>query len=263
MAMQNVIKIICLGTGTSHGVPMIGCNCPVCTSDDPRDRRSRPSILVDYGDRAVLVDTTPELRLQCIDNGVQRVDAVLFTHHHADHVVGIDDLRRFNWLQDDVLPCYASPETAEVLRQMFGYAFTDEIGYPSATPKLALHLIHQEPINVFGRRIVPIPLLHGPLPVLGFRFGAFAYCTDCSEIPEPSMELLRNLDVLVLDAVRIRPHPMHFNLEQAVAAARRVGAKRTYFTHIAHELKHAEINAQLPEGMALAYDGQLFHVRDD
>ncbi len=261
--MANLIKIICLGTGTSHGVPMIACDCPVCTSDDPHDRRTRASILVDYGDRTVLVDTTPELRLQCLDNGVRRVDAVLFTHHHADHVVGIDDLRRFNWLQRDVLPCYASQRTAQALRRMFGYAFVDEAGYPSAKPQLVLNVIDEDPIELFGRRIVPIPLMHGKLPVLGFRFGSFAYCTDCGEIPERSMALLRDLDVLVLEALRIRPHPAHFNLEQAVDAARRIGAKQTYFTHIAHELKHADVNAELPDNMALAYDGQVFHVPND
>ena len=259
--MESELKIICLGSGTSHGVPMIACDCPVCTSTDPRDKRTRPSILVDYGDRAILVDTTPELRLQCIANDVRRVDAVLFTHHHADHVCGLDDLRRFNWLTKTLLPCYASAPTADALRRMFGYGFTHDPDYPSAAPNLELRIIDHQPFELFGRRIVPIPLLHGRLPVLGFRFGSFAYCTDCSEIPASSMTLLNDLDVLILDAVRHEPHPTHFTLDQAVAVAHRIGARQTLFTHIAHALKHAETNAQLPAGMALAYDGQSIAAR--
>lgn len=255
------LRIICLGTGTSHGVPMIACDCPVCTSDDPRDKRTRPSIIVDYGDRAILVDTTPELRLQCIANDIRRVDAVLFTHHHADHVCGLDDLRRFNWLMKVVLPCYASQETTTALRRMFGYGFSPDPDYPSTAPKLDLRVIDDGPFELFGRRVIPIPLMHGPMPIYGFRFGSFAYCTDCSEIPTPSMALLNDLDILILDALRRTPHPTHFNLEQAVAMAHRIGAKQTLFTHIAHELKHEETNAELPPGMALAFDGQTITAR--
>jgi phosphoribosyl 1,2-cyclic phosphate phosphodiesterase len=249
------VKIICLGTGTSHGVPMIGCDCPVCTSDDPRDRRTRPGIAVHHGDRTFLVDTPPELRLQCIAYGIRRVDAVLFTHHHADHVAGLDDLRRFNWLMGSRVDCYGPPKTLDVIRRMFAYAFEDDPDYPSQKPELGLIPVEHEPFEVCGRPIVPIPLMHGSTPVLGYRFGNLAYCTDCSFIPETSMDRLRGLDVLILDGLRRRPHPTHFNLEQAVAAARRIGATRTFFTHIAHELKHAETNADLPDGMALAYDG--------
>ncbi len=250
------IRVIILGSGTSHGIPMIGCDCPVCTSADPRDRRTRPSIAVDYGDRTILVDTTPELRLQCVAHGIRRVDAVLFTHHHADHVAGLDDLRRFNWLLQTTVPCYGRADTLEVIRRMFLYAFEDDPDYPSHKPDLRLVPIEDEKLELFGRIIIPIPLLHGPLPILGYRFGKIAYCTDCNVIPEPSLELLRDLDVLILDALRQRPHPTHFNLPQAVEVARRIGARRTLFTHIAHELQHEPVNAQLPEGMELAYDGQ-------
>lgn len=249
------VNVICLGTGTSHGVPMIGCDCPVCTSDDPRDRRSRPGIAVEYGDRTLLVDTPPELRLQCVAHGIKRVDAVLFTHHHADHVAGLDDLRRFNWLMGSRLECFGPRKTLEIIRRMFGYAFEEDPDYPSHKPELGLNPVDHYPFEVCGKRIVPIPLMHGPIPILGYRFGNVAYCTDCSVIPETSLDLLGGLDVLILDALRRRPHPTHFNLEQAVAAARRIGATRTFFTHIAHELRHAETNAELPAGMALAHDG--------
>ncbi len=253
------MRISVLGSGTSHGVPMIACDCAVCTSGDPRDRRTRPSIHIAWGERGLLIDTSPELRLQCIACGVKRCDAVLFTHHHIDHVAGLDDLRRFNWLQKAVLPCYAAEATLARLRQMFAYVFEHDPEYPSHKPQLELRRI-EGPIEVCGREVTPIPLLHGRMPVLGFRLGRFAYCTDVSEIPGESWRLLEGLDVLILDALRQRPHPTHFNLEQAVEAARRIGAGRTYFTHIAHELPHAATNAGLPRGMELAYDGLALDV---
>ena len=252
------IRVVCLGTGTSHGVPMIGCRCEVCTSDDPYDRRSRPSIAVSWDGRTVLIDTTPELRLQCVANDIQRADAVLFTHHHADHIAGLDDLRRFNWVMGSAVDLYGTPATLDRIREMFGYAFCDDPDYPSHKPELRLIPIDDQPFELYGLMVTPIPLMHGPLPVLGYRFGRFAYCTDCNHIPEASLARLTDLEVLVLDAVRLRPHTTHFNLEQAIEAAKRVGAKQTYFTHIAHEIRHAEINANLPAGMQLAYDGLAF-----
>lgn len=254
------MRIILLGTGTSHGIPMIGCDCPVCTSDDPHDKRTRTSLLVQTPQAAILIDTPPELRMQCLASNVRRVDAVLYTHQHADHITGLDDLRRFNALQRSPLTCHANPHTAHVLQRMFPYAFTNDPAYPSAKPELNLSEI-TDPFEVRGLPITPIPLLHGHMPVLGFRIGRVAYCTDCSTIPESSMELLAGLDLLVLDALRIRPHPTHFNLEQAVEAAHRIGARRTYFTHIAHELPHAQTNARLPQGMALGYDGQVIDLQ--
>jgi phosphoribosyl 1,2-cyclic phosphate phosphodiesterase len=247
-------RLIILGSGTSHGVPMIGCGCAVCTSDDPRDRRTRCSAVFQYGGHTVLIDTSPELRLQCIANEIRRVDAILYTHHHADHVVGLDDVRIFNQRQRAAIRVLASPATLVRVQAMFPYAFVEDSDYPSAKPRLRLEPI-EGPFELFGRRVIPIPLFHGRLHVLGFRVGDIAYCTDCSRIPEESYALLRDLDVLILDGLRRRPHPTHFNLEQAVGQAKRIGARRTYFTHIAHELKHAETNAELPDGMELAYDG--------
>lgn len=248
------VQLTILGSGTSHGVPMIGCECPVCTSPDPRDKRTRTSAVFSYDGRNLLIDTGPELRLQCLACGIRRADAILFTHHHADHVVGLDDVRRFNWLQGGAITCYGNAKTIEHLRNMFSYAFLYDPEYPSAKPQLDMQVI-DGPLELFGRRVVPIPYFHGSLPVLGYRVGDIAYCPDCNLIPDEAAALLKGLDVLVLDALRRRPHPTHFNLEQAVEAARRIGARRTYFTHLAHELKHAETNSGLPEGMELAYDG--------
>ncbi len=253
---MNSLRVIVLGTGTSHGVPMIACECAVCTSPDPRDRRTRSSVLVEANGRSILIDTTPELRMQCLACGVKRVDAVLFTHSHADHVAGVDDLRRFNWLQSGPIACYGDAGTMTIVERMFPYAFTTQGNYPSSRPQLKLNII-EGPFDLFDVPIVPIPLMHGPMPVLGFRFGPFAYCTDCSFIPEESFRLLEGVEVLILDALRRKPHPTHFNLDQAVEAARRIGARETYFTHIAHELGHAETNAGLPAGTALGHDGQI------
>lgn len=258
--MPSGLTITVLGSGTSHGVPMIACDCAVCTSSDPRDRRMRPSILIQYDATSLLVDTSPELRLQCLANDVRRVDAVLYTHHHIDHLAGLDDLRRFNWLQKGPIPCYGQAATLDRLRTMFAYVFEDEPSYPSAKPQLELRSI-DGPLSIGGRTITPILLLHGKMPVLGFRVGDFAYCTDVSEIPSESWSLLTGLDVLILDALRIRPHPTHFNLEQAVDHARRIGARQTYFTHIAHELPHEETNRGLPENMALSHDGLIIRTR--
>lgn len=248
------VRLTILGSGTSHGVPMIGCECAVCTSDDPRDQRTRASALFSYDGHNILIDTSPELRLQCIAAGVRHLDAIFYTHFHADHIVGLDDVRRFNWLQGGPVALYGDEATLSRLRQMFAYAFVADPAYPSARPEVQPVRL-DGPVELFGRRIIPIPLRHGPLRVLGFRVGDIAYCTDCNGIPDESRPLLEGLDVLVLDAVRRKPHAMHFSLEQAVAEARRIGARRTFFTHIAHGLKHAETNAELPAGMELAYDG--------
>jgi len=253
------MRVILLGTGTSHGVPMIACDCPVCTSADPCDRRTRTSALVETAGRCLLIDTPPELRVQCLACGVRRVDAVLYTHGHTDHVAGLDDLRRFNALQRSRIDCYGDRATLEVLRQMFPYAFVDLPDYPSAKPDLRAVEV-RGPFQACGVPVVPIPLMHGPMPVLGYRIGDFAYCTDCSAVPEASFELLGGLELLVLDGLRHRPHPTHFNLSQAVEVARRIGARRTRFTHIAHELPHAATNATLPAGMALAFDGEILEL---
>ncbi len=252
---REPVEVIVLGTGTSHGVPMIGCECPVCTSDDPHDKRTRPSIWVRYGGVRFLVDTSPELRLQCLANGIRQVDAVLFTHHHADHVAGLDDLRRFNWMTKRAVPCYGTQRTLVGVQRMFSYAFEPAGNSPHSRPQLELREIGDEPFEVNGVQVIPIPLLHGPMPVLGFRFGPFAYCTDCSTVPEDSISRLTGVEVLILDALRHDEHPTHLSLKQAVGLAERIGSQKTYFTHMAHQLKHAETNAGLPSGMALAHDG--------
>ena len=252
---EDSVEVIVLGSGTSHGVPMIGCNCAVCSSPDVHDKRTRPSVFVRTGGQRILVDTATELRLQCIANGIDAIDAVLFTHHHADHVVGLDDLRRFNWTMQRHVSCYGTKRTLERIRQMFVYAFEPAPDSPHTRPNLELFTIDTEPFAIGDARVIPIPLMHGPLPVLGFRFGNFAYCTDCSYVPDGSMSLLRSLDVLMLDAVRRKTHPTHFNIAQAIEVAKEVNAKRTYFTHIAHGLMHEEMNRELPDGIELAYDG--------
>ena len=258
---MSEVELLFLGTGTSAGIPMIGCHCPVCTSEDPRDRRSRPSVVISYGGRRVLVDTTPELRLQCVAHRVTMIDAVVFTHAHADHIMGLDDVRRFNALKGGPLDVWADVETHRALSSCFGYAFKE----PS--PELTVFRPHLQPrviegpFSVAGVEWTPVPLLHGSMRVLGFRIGALAYCTDVSEIPEASFALLEGLDVLVLDALQWKKHTTHFSVEEAIDAARRIGAGQTLFTHIAHALAHEETNRRLPEGMRLAYDGERVTAR--
>ncbi|MGD9906410.1 MAG: MBL fold metallo-hydrolase [Vicinamibacterales bacterium] len=253
-------RVTFLGTGTSHGVPMIGCTCAVCRSSDPRDRRLRPSILVAVEDGPVLlVDTATDLRQQALTHALTRVDAVLYTHSHADHVMGLDELRRFNVLMQAPMPLYADARTAAELQRVFAYAFSPPPQAGGGVPQLDLREI-TGPFAVAGVAVTPVPLLHGRLPILGFRFGRFAYLTDCSAIPEPSFALLDGLDVLVVDALRHRPHPTHFTVAEATAAAARIGASRTLFTHICHDLPHEATCAALPAGLALAHDGLVVDV---
>jgi phosphoribosyl 1,2-cyclic phosphate phosphodiesterase len=250
------VTFLFLGTGTSHGVPMIGCDCGVCRSADPRDNRLRPSIYVecDNGHR-ILVDTTPDLRQQALRHDIRRVDSVLFTHAHADHVLGLDELRRFNHMTRQPVPLYGEPHTLEQIRQTFAYAFNKNAPAGGGVPDLTMHELDGRPFALGGQEIVPVPVRHGTWTILGFRFGGFAYLTDCNAIPESSMPLLEDLDVLVLDALRHRPHPTHFTVAQAVQVAKAVGAKQTLLTHICHDLGHEETSAMLPPGVGLAYDG--------
>ena len=234
---------------------MIGCDCAVCRSEDPRDKRMRPSILIELDSGlTLLVDTTPDLRMQALAHRLRRLDALLFTHSHFDHIAGLDETRRFNVLMGTPLPVFGDGPTLEDLARVFSYAF--ERGKPrgGGVPDLRLWTIGG-PFCIAELEIVPVPIYHGTRTILGYRFGGLAYLTDCSGIPDASLALLRDLDTLVLDALRRRPHPTHFNLDQAVAMASRIGARQTLFTHIAHELGHADTCAALPAGMALAYDG--------
>lgn len=266
-----------LGSGTSHGVPFIGCDCDVCTSSDPRDRRSRPSILVEItgssgtsavpestwaaATAAILVDTSTDLRSQALAQKLRRVDAVLYTHSHADHIFGLDELRRFNHLQKQPIPCFADARTAADLRRIFSYVFAGTSEKGGGVPQLRLSEV-LGPLCLGPVEVIPVPVMHGARPILGYRFGSFAYLTDCNSIPETSWPLLDGVQTLVLDALRERTHPTHFSVSEAVAVAQRIGASRTYFTHISHDLGHAATCARLPRGIELAYDGLVFTVED-
>jgi phosphoribosyl 1,2-cyclic phosphate phosphodiesterase len=250
-------QMVLLGTGTSVGVPMIGCGCPVCTSDDPRNKRTRCALVLGLPQGNLLVDTPPDLRTQLLREKIGVIHATLFTHEHVDHLYGLDDLRLFPHYTGQRMPIYCEPVVEERIRRSFDYCFAAEVQeYPAgALPRLVFERIGTEPFWVLGQRVIPIRLQHGRLQVLGFRFGNVAYCTDVSEIPDESWPLLAGLDVLILDALRRRPHPTHLSLDEAVEAAGRIAARRTYFTHMSHELEHAATNAELPLGMELAYDG--------
>jgi len=248
------MKITFLGTGTSHGVPMIGCDCAVCRSADPRDARLRPSIFVETAGARVLVDAGPDLRIQALRHGIRRIDAILFTHGHADHILGIDDVRRFNALMKAPMPCYGDARTLSDIRQTFHYVFDPGTPKGGGLPALDLHDV-DGPITVGDLTAVPVSLWHGSRPILGFRFDRFAYLTDCNRIDDESWAGLEGLDVVVIDALREQPHPTHFSLAEAVAAGERIGARRTLFTHMCHHLPHEATNAKLPAGMSLAHDG--------
>jgi phosphoribosyl 1,2-cyclic phosphate phosphodiesterase len=253
------VKVTILGSGTSHGVPMIGCRCAVCTSDQPRNRRDRAAALVEFDGKNVLIDTTPELRHQALAAGMVKVDAVLFTHAHADHVCGFDDLRRFCNLQKKLIPCYGSATTMERLQYMFDYANTD----PKATffeiPVVSFNVV-KEPFELFGRRVTPVAIEHGRWGCTGYRIGGFAYCTDARAFPAASLELLRGVETLVLGALRHEPHPTHMTVAQAIEVVAAIGPRRTFLTHLAHDLDYETTNAALPAGVELAYDGLQFDV---
>jgi len=242
---------------------MIGCTCPVCTSDDPRDRRLRPSIYVDVPGRiGMLVDSGPDLRQQVLTYRVPRVDAILFTHSHADHILGLDDIRRFNFMQGGPIACYASATAWNSIRRTFYYVFDGVRREGGGIPRLDTHEI-DGPFTVAGIRIVPVPLFHGSLPILGFRFGNLAYLTDCSEIPDDSWSLIEGVDTLVIDALRDKKHSTHFTVAEALDAISRIGPRRAYLTHMSHDLGHAATNARLPAGVELAYDGLVLDARVD
>ncbi|HXI10305.1 MAG TPA: GPMC system MBL fold metallohydrolase [Thermodesulfobacteriota bacterium] len=247
------MKLRILGCGTSTGVPVIGCHCGVCTSKDPRNKRMRSSALVRTNGKNILIDTSTDLRSQSLANGIERIDSVLFTHPHADHIHGIDDLRAFNLTQNAEIPCYGSLHTVERIKVMFDYIFRVD-SYDGWKPRLSMTAV-DSPFEASGVTVVPVGILHGSARIFGYRIGSMAYLTDCSSIPEESLGLLEGLEVLVLGALRHKPHPTHFTIEQAVEASRAIKAKRTFFTHLGHSLDYTKDNSLLPDGIELAYDG--------
>lgn len=257
------MRLTFLGTGTSFGVPQIGCDCAVCRSTDPRDKRSRSGAVLEVAGSTILIDTPPELRLQLITAGFSQIDAVVYTHEHADHINGIDDLRIFSVRRRQPLPIYGPGETLERLRTSFNYIFDDAVRPYEGTSKPSLTLHETQPgrvIKVAGVDVLPLAFRHGHLRVFGYRFGSLAYITDVKEIPASAREHLRGLDVLVLNALWWRPHPTHLSISEAIETARELGPRRTYLTHLTHETGHAELETQLPAGVFPAYDGLTVEV---
>lgn len=252
------MKVTFMGTGTSVGVPAIGCTCDVCRSHDPLNRRTRTSALLSVQDARVLIDASIDLRQQALREEMNTLDAVLITHGHADHVFGLDDVRMFNFRQQRPMPLYANAATLADIRKTFWYVFADEPG-PSSRPELTLNCV-EGPFDIAGVHVVPFPVIHGTMPILGYRVGRFAYITDASQIPDSTAGMLAGLDVLVVNALRRKPHPTHFNLEGALEAIRRVRPARAYLTHISHEFDHAALTRELPRGVEPAHDGLSLEV---
>lgn len=250
-------ELILLGTGTSVGVPALGCGCPVCTSGLAKNQRMRCAVVAGLPQGNLLIDTPPDLRTQLLREGLGLIDSVIYTHAHADHLFGLDDLRLFPFYLGHPIPLYCEPQVESAIRQAFAYAFDDEPStHSGAVPQLEIRSISTEPIEVLGQTIVPLRLQHGPrFQTLGYRIGNVAYCTDTNEIPEQTWPLLSSLDVFIIDALRNRPHPTHFCIDEAIEVARRVGARHTYFTHLSHDFDYETTNRRLPAGMELAYDG--------
>ena len=245
-----------LGSGTSMGVPTVGCTCAVCTSSDPHDRRLRPSIMVQWEGRTVLIDTSPDFREQAIREHIRRIDAVLYTHGHADHILGLDDVRPLSFPRvtgGGKIPLYATENTARVLRHVFRYIFDGDYKY-GGLAQVELHNV-DGPIELFGAKFIPLAVNHGDYSIEAYRFGSAAYLTDFSSIPDETMRQLQDLDVLILDALRRHPHPTHSTVENSLQIVERLKPKRAFFTHMSHDLPHEATNASLPENVRLSYDG--------
>jgi len=257
------VRLTLLGTGTSSGVPQLGCDCAVCRSGDPRDRRFRAAALLETGETTLLLDTPPELRLQLLAAGTKRIDAVLYTHEHADHVHGIDDLKLFSLGRNAALPLYGAETTLSFLRTSCRYIFAPESEPVSGTttPRLSLELLEAGTSRtIAGVPVLPLGFPHGHTRVLGFRFGPLGYVTDAKEVGQPERDALKGVEILVLNALWWRPHPTHLSIPEAVAVAREIGARRTVLTHLTHETGHAELAARLPSGIEPGYDGQVLEV---
>jgi phosphoribosyl 1,2-cyclic phosphate phosphodiesterase len=252
------VKVTFLGTGTSYGVPVIGCDCEVCQSKDPRNHRTRASILIETDNLHLLIDTATEFRLQALRAGVKKIDAVLYTHCHADHVFGFDDLRAFSYHSGKAVPFYGNYDTIAEMLQVFGYVFRKTQvggGKPLVKP-----VVVDGPFQVEGVAIIPVPAYHGNLPIYGYRIGDLAYITDCSRLPQPSLELLTGLKVLILGVIRYEPHPSHMHVDAALELVAKLKPQQAYFTHVTHLLDHETTNSKLPEAVSLAYDGLIITI---
>ena len=247
------MRLTFLGTGTSTGVPVLACHCATCTSTDPRDKRTRPSVLLEFQNRAVVIDTSPDFRDQGLRENLERLDAVIFTHTHADHIFGLDDVRIFNFRQKQAIPIYGDQSSIDIIHRTFTYIFEGTYA-GGGIPKLEAHII-DGPFEVWGKQFTPLPVWHGDLPILGFRFDRTAYVTDFSVIPESTLAMLEGLEVLILDALRHQPHPTHSTVKHSLEIVKRLQPKHAFFTHIAHELRHTAAEAELPANVRLAYDG--------
>ncbi|MHC4874338.1 MAG: MBL fold metallo-hydrolase [Planctomycetota bacterium] len=243
-----------LGSGTSTGIPMLGCDCEVCTSSDPRDFRLRSSALVQEGDTNIIIDTTPEFRLQCLQNNVDHLDAVFITHDHADHISGLDDVRSFTIRTKEAMPVYCNARTFEILQKRFHYIFRKENPLGVSLPKIDLQVIEKE-ITVGSIKVEPLKIFHGTQDILAFKFGRLAYVTDVNKIPEESWHKLQGLEVLILDAVRFKPHPTHYSVEEALEVISKLKPKKAYLTHLNHNIMHERDSRELPSGVEFAYDG--------
>ena len=257
-----VIRLTVLGSGTSMGVPTLGCDCKVCTSEDPRDNRLRPSVAVEYNGHTILIDTTPDFRQQALRMGLRRIDAILYTHSHADHIMGLDDVRPLNLKQKCAIPLYGSEDTLANIHRSFRYVF-ENVSPESTIPKLTLNTVPEEGVDLFGLHFKPMPVEHGRGLAYGYRFGRAAYLTDHSVIPGSSLDQLHDLDVLFLDALRHKPHPTHSTVQKSLDYVRQLSPKRAYFTHISHDLSHARTEETLPPNVRLAYDGMSLTIEDD
>ncbi len=253
------MRITFLGTGTSVGVPMIGCRCDVCRSSDPADKRLRTSVWIEMKGHNIIIDTGIDFRQQALRAGIPTIDEVLFTHHHADHIFGMDDLRPINFLQKKNVRIYANQQTLENLKRVYTYVFNSGDA-PSDIPKVDVHIFDDRPFFIDDIEIIPVPLQHGKLRITGFRIGGFAYCTDVSGIPDESYPLLQNLDTLVLGALRDRPHPTHFTIDRAIRESQKISARQTFFVHMSHEISHRQLSERLPSGMMAAYDGLVLEL---
>ncbi len=256
------MKVIILGSGTSQGIPLIGCKCKTCKSKNPKDKRLRASAFIETKDAKILIDTSIDFRQQMLKSKITDIDAVLFTHHHVDHIFGMDDLRQINQRLDKYIDIYGNKATIEEIKITFRYIFDEELIRYKAVPLVNIHTIKNEPFYIKRTKIIPIEVFHGRIKIFGYRISKFAYITDCSFIPESEYEKFENLDLLIINALRRKPHPTHFNLKQAIEISKMFKPKMTYFTHITHDLNHKEINKNLPENIRLGYDGLVVELKE-